>query len=304
MNDKIKKEKIFLNAMDSWLSNFIIETFRTDHIPESKLQVEFMGTINDNENYQLPMHFNPHIYYFDYNPAYKSELFSNDIFIYNLNNGNLKEVDYLLKGLKTLRLESEKIIILISNLMTWAKTPNKIKTDNPDEVIFIHPEDAKLEELKRIEEQKRLEEEQKRIEEQKRLEEEQKKLEEENKEQNATNEEQNNNEENKQNDDNNENNNEQENKEQQHINEQTANNSILKEKSANESKLSHISQLKEEKSEETKPIYVYWTEKDYLKRKASTKYIEYKYIENEALLLNQKINIKSYIICPGIIYGY
>ena len=31
MSEKIKLQKIFLNAMDSWFSNFIIEMFRTDH---------------------------------------------------------------------------------------------------------------------------------------------------------------------------------------------------------------------------------------------------------------------------------
>ena len=140
--EKYKRQKIFLNAMDSWFSNFIIEFFRTDHMPDSKSQTEFMGTINslDNENYHLPLHFNPVIYKFDFNPSYKNEIFSNDIFIYDLNTGNLKEAEYILKGLKTLRIESEKIIIFISNIMTWAKTPNKLKSNAEDEVVFIHPE--------------------------------------------------------------------------------------------------------------------------------------------------------------------
>ena len=100
MSDKQKKEKIFLNSMDSWFSNFIIETFRTDHLPDSKLQTEFMGTVNDVDSPQLPLHFEPHIYTFDFNPSYKNELFNNDIFIYDLNTGSIKEVDYILKGLK------------------------------------------------------------------------------------------------------------------------------------------------------------------------------------------------------------
>ena len=32
--------------------------------------------------------------------------------------------------------------------------------------------------------------------------------------------------------------------------------------------------------------------------------MQYKYVENEALSLNQKKNIKAYVICPGFIYGY
>ena len=129
MSNIKSKKKIFLNSMDSWFSNFIIEYFRTDHMPESKNQTEFMCTINSSsefqENYHIPLHFKPSIYKFDFNPSFKTELFSNDIFIYDLNTGNLKEVDYIIKGLKTLRIESEKILILISNIMTWAKTPDK-----------------------------------------------------------------------------------------------------------------------------------------------------------------------------------
>ena len=261
MSSEKTKKKIFLNAMDSWFSNFIIEFFRTDHIPESKNPTEFMGTINsspDQENYHLPLHFNPIIYKFDFNPSFKNELFSNDIFIYDLNTGNLKEVEYIIKGLKTLRIESEKILILISNIMTWAKTPNKIKSDAEDEVVFIHPEKEDKKEEKPEKEKE----------------------------------------------------NESFKKENSFLNnlkEQSMNNSLA---GVNQSKLSikqmqnrsKLSAIKEEKEENK--IIVYYTEKDYLKRKPALKYFEFKYIENEALNLNQKVNIKSYIICPGVIYGY
>ena len=261
MSNEKTKRKIFINAMDSWFSNFIIEFFRTDHIPESKNPTEFMGTINsspEQENYHLPLHLNPIIYKFDFNPSYKNELFSNDIFIYDLNTGNLKEVEYIIKGLKTLRIESEKILILISNIMTWAKTPNKIKSDAEDEVIFIHPEkddkkEEKPEKEKENESFKR------------------------------------------------------ENSFLNNLKEQSMNNSLA---GVNQSKLSikqmqnrsKLSAIKEEKEENK--VIVYYTEKDYLKRKPALKYFEFKYIENEALNLNQKVNIKSYIICPGVIYGY
>ena len=261
MNNVKSKKKIFLNSMESWFSNFIIEYFRTDHMPESKNQTEFMCTINssqEQENFHIPLHFEPSIYKFDFNPSYKTELFSNDIFIYDLNTGNLKEIEYIIKGLKTLRIESEKILILISNIMTWAKTPNKIKTDSEDEVVFIHPikEDKKEEKNK------------------------------ENKDDSLR----------------------KENSFLSNLKEQSFSNSLMG--GMNQSKLSikqlqnksKLSAIKEEKEENK--IIVYYTEKDYLKRKPSLKYFEFKYIENEAINLNQKANIKSYIICPGVIYGY
>ena len=158
MSEKVKKQKIFLNAMDSWFSNFIIETFRTDHLPESKFQTEFMGTINDKKVNKLPLYFNPNIINFEFNTAYDNCIFSNDVIIYNLNTGCVKELEYIINGLKSSNFNTEKILIIISNIMTWSKTPDKIKSESSnDEVIFILPDDIKQEKPK-IEEEKNLEE--------------------------------------------------------------------------------------------------------------------------------------------------
>ena len=46
----IKQRKIFLNCMNSWFSNFIIEEFRTDYLPNENPQNVFMGTIDINEH--------------------------------------------------------------------------------------------------------------------------------------------------------------------------------------------------------------------------------------------------------------
>ena len=290
MSDKIKKEKIFINAMDSWFSNFLIETFRTDHLPESKFQTEFMGTINDKIKNHLPMYFKPKIFNFDYNTSYKSDIFTNDILIYNLNTGCIKEIDYIFHGLKTLKLDSEKILIIISNIMTWGKNKDKIKTDNPDEIIFIHPEDIKKdkpkEEIKENEEKKEENPENSQNNTKSLI-----------NEQNKTNEEIN--KENKDNKDNKDSKNEIKEKELSSSKAEQEQNINLSKKLSKKT----LDEIKVEK-EENKPVIVYYTEKDYLKRKPNQKYLEYKYIENEALLLNQKNNVKAYVICPGIIYGY
>ena len=282
MSDKIKKEKIFLNAMDSWFSNFLIETFRTDHLPDSKLQTEFMGTINDKKKSRLPMYFKPKIINFEYNTSFKTDIFTNDIIIYNLNTGCIKEIDYIINGLRALKLDSEKILIIISNIMTWVKTNDKIKTDdNPDDIVFIHPDDIKKEIPK--EEKKENEEN------------------EENIEQNENNSKMVTEEQNKAKEENNK-----ENKNESKENDLNASKTDQNKTPVNVSKKiskKTLDEIKEEK-EETKNVILYYTEKDYLKRKPHYKFIEYKYIENEALLLNQKNNVKVYVLCPGIIYGY
>ena len=283
MSDKQKKEKIFLNSLDSWFSNFFIEAFRTDYLPESKLQTEFMGTINDTENLRLPKYFTPHIVNFDYDPGYKNEIFSNDIFIYNLNTGNCKEINYIIKGLKSMRCESEKILIIISNIMTWVRTPNKQKSDKSDEVIFIHPDDEIKEKPKTPEEKKELNE-----------------NEGENNLEENNNKEENNEKKEENNEKKEENNNNNENKEENNNNAAVEDSKLnTKDNIENQEK---VNENKEQEKEN--PVFVYYTEKDYAVRKPSMKYLNYKFVENEALSLNQKINVKTYIVCPGIIYGY
>ena len=46
----IKQRKIFLNCMNSWFSNIIIEEFRADYLPNENPQNVFMGTIDINEH--------------------------------------------------------------------------------------------------------------------------------------------------------------------------------------------------------------------------------------------------------------
>ena len=124
-----KERKIFLNCMNSWFSNFVIEEFRTDYIPDAKIKNTFMGTI-DLTDHPLPTLFEPKITNIEIGFNYNQEIFQNDIFIYNLDDSNLSEVDFIIRGLQTIKYENEKILILISNIMTWAKTPIKIFTED------------------------------------------------------------------------------------------------------------------------------------------------------------------------------
>ena len=170
MSTQKKEEinKLFINNLDSWFSNFLIETFRTDHVPESKNKCEISGNLSNWKN-ELPLYFTPSkIINIDYDLTYSSELFQNDIYIYNLNTGNIKEIKYIINGLKENKFDNEKTFILISNIMTWAKTPVKIKDDinneingdedniNYDERIYIEPidEDEEKERIRKEQEEK------------------------------------------------------------------------------------------------------------------------------------------------------
>ena len=122
-----KERKIFLNSMNSWVSNFIIEEMRTDYNPDARIKYNFMGTLNSSAQ-PLPKYFEPKITKIEIGYNYNQEVFNNDIIIYNLDDSNLAEVEFIIRGLKNIKYESDKILILISNIMTWAKTPLKIRT--------------------------------------------------------------------------------------------------------------------------------------------------------------------------------
>ena len=124
-----KERKIFLNNMNSWFSNFIIELLRTEAVVDPRItKNEFMGTLN-NSGMKLPYLFNPKIIKINYNFHFEHEVFSNDIFIYNLEDSDPQEIEYIIKGLKILKYTSEKILIIVSNIMTWAKTQVKYKEE-------------------------------------------------------------------------------------------------------------------------------------------------------------------------------
>ena len=139
--------------MNSWFSNFIIEEFRTDYIPDPYIQNIFMGTISIN-GHPLPRLFEPIEINIQPDSNYNQKVFENDVFIYNLDDANLSEVEFVIRGLKNLKYEKEKILIIISNVMTWAKTPLKTFTEeekaNPDFNEEEVPE-IKEEEIKKVE---------------------------------------------------------------------------------------------------------------------------------------------------------
>ena len=134
--------KIFLNSMNTWFSNFIIEEFRTDHTPNAKLQYSFSTTKESSE--PLPYLFQPKFIKIKPGYDYNQEIFDNDIIIFNLNDANLDEVEYVIRGLDNIKNESPKIFILISNIMTWANTPLKEYTNEEISKIGLNENEEEI----------------------------------------------------------------------------------------------------------------------------------------------------------------
>jgi hypothetical protein len=125
----IKERKIFLNNMNTWFSNFIIEAMRTEAVTDPRvMKNDFMGTLNTS-NMKLPYLFTPKITKINYNCHFEHEVFTNDAFIYNLEEADTAEIEYIIKGLKALKYSTEKILVIVSNIMTWGKTAAKYKEE-------------------------------------------------------------------------------------------------------------------------------------------------------------------------------
>ena len=325
----IKERKIFLSCMNTWFSNFIIEAFRTDYIPLPTIRNSFMGTLKVS-SHPLPRLFEPKEIEIEIGYNYNQEVFNNDCFIYNLDDANFAEVEFVIRGLKSLKYENEKILILVSNIMTWAKTPIKIKNiedpdyvPNPNEEEFIRPkiepdidiptprpkikklteEELKLkeeEEKKKEEEEKKKEEEEKKKgkkgkkdkkgKDKKDKKKEEKKKEEKKKEEKKQEESKKTEEEKKREE------------EEEKLKEEEEKKREEEERKLKEEEEKKREEEEKKREEEAKNKIFYYKDTEFNSRIPNRKYIQYKDLETLALT-NTNPMLKVYIICPGFIYG-
>ena len=297
-------QKIFLNNLNSWFSNFIIEEFRTDYLPENKIQTIFTGTM-DPSGGPLPKLFEPNYTTIELGYDYSQDVFNNDIFIFNLDDSYLPEVEFVIRGLQNIEIEKEKILILVSNVMTWGETPLKVYTEED-----MKKEDFNEEEVPEIEDNIKFDDEK-----EKEKEKEENNINNENNEDdNEENINENNNLENQENNDlNNINNNnlikkesqkslKEEIPEEKKEEDKLLGDTIEEEEMENESQIkNNVEEIKQ--PEEPKKKIFYYKETEYNQRLPNLKYIYYKILESNALNKNTNPKLKTYVICPGFIYG-
>ena len=305
------EQKIFINNLNSWFSNFIIEEFRTDYLPDSKNQTKITGTM-DPSGGPLPKLFEPSYTTIELGYDYSQEVFDNDIFIFNLDDSYLPEVEFVIRGLENSEFDKEKILIIVSNVMTWGETPLKIYTEEE-----MKKEGFNEEEVPEIEDNMNFEEERN-----ENIEENKKENENENIEEN-NNENQENNEINKENQENQENQEKKENNENNPLPKDDIKNEKIEEENEEkkeeeklggeameeeeevenetEQKKEPIPEIKEPEQPKTKIFY--YRENEYNKRVPNLKYLYYKILESNTLSKNKNPKLKAYVICPGFIYG-
>ena len=310
----IKQRKIFLNCMNSWFPNFIIEEFRTDYLPNANPQNVFMGTIDIN-GHPLPRLFEPTEITVQPDVNYNNQkVFENDIIIYNLDDANLSEVEFVIRGLKNLKYEKEKILIIISNIMTWAKTPLKTFTEDERASPDFHEEEVpeiKEEEIKKVEIKPQIEPE--KVEEIKPKEEKKKEKASKGKGKGKKGKKSKGKEKEKEKTDKKTKDKGKkgkskekispEKKEKEKVEEEKKNiEKVQKEQEKDQAKEAQKTTDTESKQTLPKIKTYYYRESEYIKRIPSSRYSSYKMLENLALSnTNPMLNV--YVICPGFIYG-
>lgn len=121
-----KTRKIYLHNMNTWRNNFIIEELRNEKETDPLIIKNiFTGTELENSEIKLPLYFEPNQVNFDYNNQESiNKILDNEVFIFDLNESDLNEIEFIIEELKV-KSRSRKAIILISNQMTWSNTKTK-----------------------------------------------------------------------------------------------------------------------------------------------------------------------------------
>ena len=60
---------------------------------------------------------------------FRESILESDVIIYDLITNEFEEVDYVIKTLKTSKLDKQKTLVILSSVMTWVNTPPKEKKE-------------------------------------------------------------------------------------------------------------------------------------------------------------------------------
>lgn len=105
----------------------------------------FIGTTTDLENAPVPSGVSK-IITKEKTRAFRNTILDSDVVIYDLMTADYDEVDHVIKTFKTSDYEDEKILILISSVMTWVNTPQRVKKADEEGENEDEPADTEADE--------------------------------------------------------------------------------------------------------------------------------------------------------------
>lgn len=128
-----KGVKYFISNVNTFVGQSLIEELRNDHLGLDEVSVHsFVGTETNLENAPVPPGVTKLVTK-DKSRAFRKQILDSDVVIYDLMTADFDEVDHVIKTFKTSDYEDEKVLVLISSVMTWVNTPPKFKKEGEEE---------------------------------------------------------------------------------------------------------------------------------------------------------------------------
>jgi len=141
--------KIFINNVNTYVGKTLVEIFKTDNTDDEENQTHIMGTMKNN-NIPKPK-FVKRILTKEKLSKFKSDILSCQIILFDINDGDYDDLNFILLTLKNAKLSMlghEIVVVIISSIFTWALTPLKNREPNEEETSKANQEKERLETIR------------------------------------------------------------------------------------------------------------------------------------------------------------
>lgn len=134
----MEPKTFFISHINSYLGKVLLEELSTSNDPMIDISAyKFHGTLEhgNNQIYMAAGECPPNVskvVKMTRTREFRDCILESDVIIYDLMTNDFTEVDYVIKTLKTSKLEKEKTLIIISSVMTWVNTLPKFETEDEE----------------------------------------------------------------------------------------------------------------------------------------------------------------------------
>lgn len=118
-------KRYFINNFDTFIGQGLIKELIKEDIEEPTL----MATYKDITKFEKPKNFKKILKREKPKLSRKKMLEESDVYIYDLHFCDKNDITFVVDCLKNANLEEQKVLIIVSNIMTWANTLKKEKID-------------------------------------------------------------------------------------------------------------------------------------------------------------------------------
>ena len=111
--------------MNTHVGQSLVEELRNDHEVDEPVSAHtFVGTLKEDENADVPAGVS-RVVRQEKARSFRRHVLDSDVIVYDLLSSNFEEVDHVIKSLKGAEYERDKVLVLISSVMTWVNTTPK-----------------------------------------------------------------------------------------------------------------------------------------------------------------------------------